>query len=72
MAQCCRSELGLLSCEPSLMSKCFSSVTFKLYTRKKSDPRSQPHSHPEDSAPSAATDPWFPAGSGSNPGHGLH
>lgn len=72
MAQCCRSELGLFSCELSLMSKCFSSSSLKLYTRKKSDLRSQPDAYTEDSAPSTATVPWFPAASGSNPGHGQH
>lgn len=60
MAQCCRSELGLFSRELSPTSKCFSSGSLKLYTRKKSDLRSQPDAHTEDSAPPAATAPWFP------------
>lgn len=72
MAVCLSSELGLFSNELGLMSHCCFSVGFKLYTRKKSAPRSKPEATPHSIDLSAASDPWLPAVVDSNAGHEQH
>lgn len=60
MALCSSLELGFFSYEVSVMLLCWASFA-KLYTRKKSDARSQPNADAENIAPSAALKSQAPA-----------
>lgn len=63
-------ELGFFTYESSPMSLCYSPFV-KLYTRKKSDPRSQPNADADNTAPPAALNCWF-AAVGSSHCHDSH